>query len=475
MHAFLVLPHQLYDNLSSEELLQGETQTLIFIEEPMLFYDPIKRPIKPNKIKIAYMRACMRYMYDNIQIPKPNNTKKVYKSYNDVIGNTKYSFLEKYTSITMYDPTDIPLLAKYKEICKKLGIHLEVIESPNFLMSKTDMQEYTSSTKGISTRHSGYYNFVKAKLGILKDIPNMDKYNREALGKVKNDNIIKPNKQNKAYYEEAIQYTNTHFKDHIGSLSTLQNLYMYPISHKEAYQHFQVFLKDKLPNFGKYQDAISKENITLYHSCISAALNIGLLDPQRLVDMTMKYYDKNKKAIPINSLEGFIRQLIGWREYMRYLYVYHRDDMINSNIPKNTQTFTKSQNKAWYTGATGIYPLDNEIKKAISTGYAHHIVRLMVFLNFFILSGYHPYVIYKWFMEVVSIDAYDWVMVPNVYAMGYFYNKAMTRPYLSKSTYIAKMSDYKKDGKWDVTWDMMYDKFIREKPREYVFWYKRGL
>jgi deoxyribodipyrimidine photolyase-related protein len=411
-------------------------------------------------------------MYDHLPPHTYTHIRKVYIPYKDV---GTYSFLDAYTSITMYDPTDIPLLAKYKSICKKKNKPLDIIESENFIISTNDMHMYISQLNGKSPRHSTYYNFVKEKLGILKDVPNLDKYNRSPLDKSHMSHLEdhKPPRLHTKYYEEAIDYVETNFKDHLGTRETLQNLYMYPISTKQAYLHFDHFLQHKLPLFGKYQDAISEDHVVLYHSCISACLNIGLLSPRKLVALTMGYYEKHKSShkIPLSSLEGFIRQLIGWREYMRMLYIHFRYDMVNSNLPQNTKHFTAIQAKQWYTGTTGLYPLDNEIKKAITTGYAHHIIRLMVFMNFMILSGLHPYVIYKWFMEVVSIDAYEWVMIPNIYAMGYFYKRAMTRPYLSKSTYIAKMSNYKKDGHWDVIWDDMFDKFVREKPREYVFWY----
>ncbi len=184
-------------------------------------------------------------------------------------------------------------------------------------------------------------------------------------------------------------------------------------------------------------------------------LNIGLLTPLKLVEIYRNY--KNK--VPLNSYEGFIRQVIGWREYMRYLYNYKYEELIKSNNHNNQ----KSINKSWYNGTTGLLVLDNEIKKAITFGYAHHIIRLMVFLNYLLLAEIKPYDIYKWFMEVVSIDAYDWVMISNIYSMGYFSSIGMKRPYLSSSNYILKMSNYKKDGKWDEDWTKKFWKFVESR------------
>jgi deoxyribodipyrimidine photolyase-related protein len=143
--------------------------------------------------------------------------------------------------------------------------------------------------------------------------------------------------------------------------------------------------------------------------------------------------------------------------------------MINSNLPNNNN---KMPDK-WYSKIDlSIY--DNELNKALKTGYSHHIIRLMIFLNFFILNEINPIDIYKWFMTVISIDAYDWVMSSNIFAMGYFYNKAMTRPYLCSSKYIIKMSNYKPDGIWDVKLDKLFKDFVYNKPKEYVFYYKRN-
>lgn len=184
-------------------------------------------------------------------------------------------------------------------------------------------------------------------------------------------------------------------------------------------------------------------------------LNNGLIVPMELIRIIKKY----EKKIDIKNYEGFLRQIIGWREYMRYLYLYRYDEIIKSNSFNNNKSLTKD----WYTGMTGNLVIDSEIKKAITYGYSHHIVRLMVFLSFMIMNEIKPEDIYKWFMEVVSIDAYDWVMVSNIYCMGYFSKIGMRRPYLSSSNYLLKMSNYKKDGKWNLTWDNSFRTFVKSK------------
>ena len=140
------------------------------------------------------------------------------------------------------------------------------------------------------------------------------------------------------------------------------------------------------------------------------------------------------------------------------------DPLWTSNeLLKNSFGNNKRLGKEWYLGTTGLIVIDNEILKAIKYGYSHHIIRLMIFLNFMIINEIRPDDIYKWFMEVVSIDAYDWVMISNIYSMGYFSKIGMKRPYLSSSNYIIKMSNYKKDGKWDIIWDEKYRSFVKSR------------
>jgi deoxyribodipyrimidine photolyase-related protein len=450
--AFVIFPNQLYEYMISAN---AKYDHVFLVEDPIYFNEVVK----PNKIKIAYLRAAGKCYFDTMV-----KGQKTYISCEDVrVGG--YKFLGGFDEVCMYDPTDIPLMTKLKNNVNVRN--LRVLPSPNFLMTPEDLDEYSRSSK--TPRHASFYNLVKGRLHILENTPNLDKYNRgppPKKGEGRGVPKLGHYKMNK-YYKEGIEYAESAmFRGHVGNAA---NVTLYPITHRDAYTHLVVFLKERLGNFGKYQDAILQDEVTMYHAVISPAFNIGLLDPRKVVEICRGY----QGVVPMEAFEGFMRQVIGWREYMRYLYVYHYQDLVASNIPDNDRGFKDSNE--WYKGETGLVPLDNEIKKALETGYAHHIVRLMVFMNFFILCNLHPKVIYKWFMEVVSIDAYDWIMVSNIYAMGYFTNKAMSRPYISTSSYIVKMSDYKKDGVWDVLWDSLFYNFISGKPKKYVVAYSRNL
>jgi deoxyribodipyrimidine photolyase-related protein len=183
-------------------------------------------------------------------------------------------------------------------------------------------------------------------------------------------------------------------------------------------------------------------------------LNIGLLTPQEIVDAAIRV--GAKKNIPLNSLEGFIRQIVGWREFIRL--VYEREG--TKQRTTNYWQFKRKIPKTFWTGDTGIAPIDSTIKKILKTGYAHHIERLMVLGNFMLLCEFDPDEVHKWFMEMF-IDAYDWVMVPNVYGMTQFADGGLmtTKPYISGSNYLMKMSDYEK-GTWQPIWDGLFWRFM---------------
>ena len=212
-------------------------------------------------------------------------------------------------------------------------------------------------------------------------------------------------------------------------------------------------------------------------------LNIGLITPQQILTKILHFYENNKKTTSLSSIEGFIRQIIGWREYMRMIYMFSHKELIKMNHFNHQ----KSLSKEWYTGDTQIIVIDNLINKVIKYGYAHHIERLMYLGNFMLLNEIKPSDTYKWFM-VFFIDSYNWVMEPNVYGMSQYSagHLMSTRPYFSSSNYINKMSNYKKNNKdithekiklnnkeynWYEIWDALYYNFINNHKKEFSFNY----
>ena len=183
-------------------------------------------------------------------------------------------------------------------------------------------------------------------------------------------------------------------------------------------------------------------------------MNVGLLKPDYIITETLKYAQEH--GTPINSVEGFVRQIIGWREFIRGLYVHVGVQQRTTNF----WGYTRKIPQSFYDGTTGIVPIDTTIKKILETGYCHHIERLMVLGNFMLLCEFDPDEVYRWFMELF-IDAYDWVMVPNIYGMTQFADGGLmaTKPYISGSNYLMKMSDYPK-GDWQAIWDGLFWRFM---------------
>lgn len=302
---------------------------------------------------------------------------------------------------------------------------------------------------------NSFYIFQRKRLGLLLESDSQplggkwsfDSENRKKLPK--NIEIPKPFVfRQDSYVKEAIEHVNKYFKNNPGSAEDFN----YPISHLQAQHLLENFLNTKFELFGRYEDAISKHETVLFHSMLSAPLNIGLLSPEEVVRQALGFKDK----VPLASLEGFIRQIIGWREFMRAVYEIKGSEIRNSNSLSHNAKLPLS----WYTGKTGIEPIDDTIQKILKSAYCHHIERLMLLGNFMLLSQIHPHDVYGWFMDMF-IDAYDWVMVPNVYSMSQFSDGGTitTKPYFSSSNYVLKMSDYKK-AEWCGIWDALFYNFL---------------
>lgn len=264
----------------------------------------------------------------------------------------------------------------------------------------------------------------------------------EKIPKIK---LATPNK----YTKEASNYVTKHFPNNYGNTDL-----PYPITHKDAKKWLKTFISKRLNKFGTYQDAMVEGEPFLFHSVISPMLNIGLLMPSQV----LKELAKVKSKIKMNNYEGFIRQLVGWREYQRYTYYFAYSKIKNFNYFGNKNKLSKRL----YTGTTDILPLDDAIKTAFDYGYLHHINRLMVISNMFNLLGIHPDEAYKWFMEF-SVDSYDYLMIQNVYSMGQWSDGGLTmrKPYISSDNYISNMSNYE-SGEWKNIWNALYYNFLQK-------------
>ena len=449
----VVLPNQLFEK---PFFLKDKKIKIIIYEHPKFF-----TKYKFHKLKLIYHRATMKKYFSYLKEKKLNVEYVEFDKKLDNIISKKYNILK------IHDPVDIPILNEYKKICKSKNLDLEIEDSKLFLLSNEEIKEYGDNNKKYINRD--FYRWIRTKKNILmKDNEpiggkwSFDSDNRNPFEKNYKEDIKFKNFNNK-FVKEARDYILKNFEKNPGET----DLYL-PIDFSGSKKRFRKFLKEKLKNFGKYQDAVKDDVYFGYHSILSPMINIGLLDPNYIVTESEKFY-KNNKSIPISSIEGYLRQILSWREYVRMLYILENNNLSKTNFFKHK----RKVNKHWFDGTTQIKPIDDIIKKVLKTGYAHHIERLMFLGNFMLLCEFDPKDVFDWFISIVSIDAYEWVMVPNIYGMSQFSagDLMMTRPYFSSSNYILKMSNYtKKSGEkvllgkeeylWSEIWDALYYNFI---------------
>ena len=354
----------------------------------------------------------------------------------------------------MYQIEDKFFEKRIINFCKKNNCEIQFLESPMFLNTRDDFINYLSKIK--KPFMATFYKQQRINKNILmqNDKPLGDKwsYDEDNRKKIPNnlDVPIIENFKEDSVVSEVKKMVDQLFSNHPGDV---KNFWL-GSSRKDALKVIDSFINKKITNFGDYEDAVRKNDPFLFHSILSPYLNIGLITPSEVIKKIMN--SNSNKKIPLNSLEGFIRQVIGWREFMRGIYQNHSSKLEKTNFFKHKRKLTDD----WYNGTTGIDPVDDAIKDVIKYGYTHHIIRLMHLSNVMNLSQLHPKEIYKWFMEMFVYSS-DWVMTPNVYGMGTFSDGGIfsTKPYICGSNYIIKMSNYKK-GDWSDIVDGLYWNFI---------------
>jgi deoxyribodipyrimidine photolyase-related protein len=446
----LIFPHQLFENSPLFKI-----NAPIYLVEEYLFF----RHYPFHKQKIAFHRATMK-RYADFMI-EDKHMEVHYIAATDKISDIRELLPELkkqgISHINYIDPTDTWLSKRIEEGCEALGISLECQENPMFLNTKEDLVSFFRKDKK-KYHQTTFYKEQRKKRNILIDPDGnpvggkwtYDTENRKKYPAKKSPPAIQfPDVD--AYYEEAKEYVATHFSKHFGSLTSYA---LYPNSFETTKSWLQQFFEQRFMEFGVYEDAIVSENSILNHSVLTPMLNVGLITPKEIINACLLY--ANEHNIPINSTEGFVRQIIGWREFIRGIYEFRGREERTTNY----WNFKKKIPASFYDGTTGIPPIDQTIKKILETGYCNHIERLMILGNFMMLCEFDPDEVYRWFMELF-IDSYDWVMVTNVYGMSQFSDGGLmaTKPYISGSNYILKMSDYKK-GEWQATWDGLFWKFM---------------
>ena len=412
---------------------------------------------KHHKLKLILFLSSMRSYADELKKNKFKvnyiDLKKDFKiSYEKKLEN--FIKKNKFEELISFEIEDKFFEKKISTLCKKNKIKLTFIQSPMFLNSRDEFKNYLSKTK--KPFMANFYKIARAKTDILMENNkpkggkwSFDEDNRKKLPKdIKIPEMItaKETKHTKVLKQEI----NKIFKNHPGEVDN----FWLPTTYDDAVKWLDYFIIKKFNLFGDYEDAVDTNNNFLFHSVLSPMINLGLLTPELIIERVRKVENK----IKINSYEGYIRQIIGWREFIRGIYQNYDQQLEENNFFQHKNSLTKK----WYDGTTGLDPLDHSIKNAQKYGYTHHIERLMVLCNIMNLCEIKPNEVYNWFMEMF-VDSSDWVMSPNVYGMGLFSDGGIfsTKPYICGSSYFMKMMNFKR-GDWNDIMDGLYWRFINK-------------
>lgn len=447
--AFLIYPHQLF-----EDVTRLKSSDIVFlIEEPLYFSE-----FKFHKQKLVLHRASMqRYK----QYLEQNKIKVEYIEFHQLVTTESISdILRQYNieAVEVYDVVDDWLNSRLTKALKSDSIQLTIHNSQMFLTLENEFREFFDSRAGARKYWmNDFYIWQRKRLNILVDKDNrpvgakwsFDTENRKKLPK----DIVIPKTfktQDNEYIQEAREYVEKYFPANFGKTDQ----FWCPIDFQGAKVHLREFLNTRLELFGPYEDAVTTQSDSVFHSTISPLLNNGLLTPEYVMQVTFEFISNNQ--VSMASAEGFIRQIIGWREYIRALYILEGKKIRSSNYFGSKRAIPQ----AMWTAKTGIEPIDYHIQVLEKYAYTHHIPRLMLFGNYLNLCQIQPEEVYNWFMEMY-IDAYDWVMVPNVYSMTLYADGGLltTKPYIASSNYILKMSDFKK-GEWSPILDALFWNFV---------------
>ncbi len=445
VRARLVYPHQLF-----REHLDADSTTLIVLIEDDLFF----RQLRFHRHKLVLHRSSMRSFADELHA-KGLRTEYVESSPDESTHDRLLEVLKRrrVTSASYFDVVDDWLEQRISHSLETAGVARERMESPGFLTTRTDLRKYFSNRP---RRMNRFYEWQRRRLDILMDGDgpvggrwSFDADNRKKLPRSLAVPAV-PRPRATQHTTSALEWVQDTFPDNPGEVDG----FAWPTERDQAERWLQRFLEQRFTLFGPYEDAMVEDEPFLFHSVLSPLLNIGLLDPRHVVDAALEYAEQHDT--PIASVEGFVRQVIGWREYMRATYLIFGRRMRTQNALQLTRPIPPS----WWEGTTGLGPVDTVIGRIARTAYAHHIERLMVLGNAMLLLRFDPDEVYEWFMSLF-IDAYDWVMVPNVYAMSQFAAGELitTKPYVSASAYLRRMSDFTQ-GEWCEVWDALYWQFV---------------
>ena len=406
--------------------------------------------VRHHKKKIAFVFSAMRHFAEEL---KKDGYQVDYQHYGR--KNAARSFralveaaIENHApdAVVVTEPGEHRLMDDMKSWANDFGLEVDIREDDRFICSHKEFQDWAAGRK--SLRMEYFYREMRRKTGLLMDGDkpaggqwNFDKDNRKpaeaglfmpALTRFKPDATTKT----------VLALTAKTFADHFGDLEP----FGFAVTRKDALKALTHFIDKALPFFGDYQDAMLQGEKFLYHSVLSLYINAGLLDPMEVCTRATAAYDKG--AAPLNAVEGFVRQIIGWREYVRGIYWLSDDAYVRQNFFGHKRALPDF----YWTGETDMACVRAAVMQTKEDAYAHHIQRLMVTGTFAMLAGIDPFEVHEWYLAVYA-DAYEWVEAPNVIGMSQYADGGAlaSKPYAASGAYINRMSDYCKNCAYKVS------------------------
>lgn len=448
--ALLLYPHQLFDVKHLPEV-----DIIYLVEEPLYFGVDQQFPARFHKQKLVLHRASMRRYVEETLWPAMYEVEylglDVLRTTEDVLDKMK-----NIDRIYVFDLADEVLTKRLLEARRQHpeAPAIEFLRTPAFYLDVLEAREYFANKHGQA--FADFYQWQRERFNVMigpdyKPLGGKWNLGSESAGNTPKDytppsfGVFGDNK----FVQEATSFVEEHFAENPGSTD-----FIWPTSRDEAIEWLQDFLNNRLDDFATYLNTVDEKAAWLNHSALSSSLNIGLLTPQEVVDSALSRH--KKKPVPLPSLEAFIRQVLGWREFARGIYLAHGNSLKKHNAFKQQRRMTDD----WYGGGLGLPPFDDLLDKVNQHAYAYHSERLMIAGNLMMLCEIHPEEVYNWFNELF-IDAYDWVVLPSVYAFSQFADggNIIEKPFISGSSYIIQNSSYK-HGDWSDVWDGLFWRFV---------------
>ena len=344
-------------------------------------------------------------------------------------------------------PDEYRLDEQLKTFCDNLNIETETYSTEHFYTERTDLKTFFKGKKQFLMESFYRDKRKKHNLLVVGDQPEGGKWNYDKSNRNKwnEKDTIPPYKY---FLNNVDAIVNMLDKQDIATIGTFETkTFPYPINRAQALDQLKYFCEELLVHFGDYQDAMHTEQAYLFHSRLSFAMNCKIISPKEIVTTVINYWRKHGEHIDISQVEGFVRQIIGWREYMRGMYWSQMPNFKTENYLENTNKLPDF----YWTGKTKMNCLSKSINNSLDNSYAHHIQRLMVTGNYALLTQIHPDEIDAWYLGIY-VDAVEWVQLPNTRGMSQFADggKIATKPYVSSGSYINKMSNYCGDCTYNV-------------------------